>query len=269
MMAFADYEESIESGRPVELYHFQIGAVNYYYTSAPDSFVFGGQTYLPRQLRRSNPVQSNEDRKQEIEVNIPTEDDVAARFVGVVPGQAMFLEISRYHRGDTFAFTVWSGVIAGATYHVQGAECKLRGITTEASFSRPIPRFKYQGLCNHVLFDGNCQASAGSFKYTGTCSAKSGDTITVAGIFAAHGANWPVGGYANLNSSDYRLIIAQSGDVLTMYLPFENDPVGQSLEVFAGCSHTTTDCNTKFSNLINYGGFAYVPELNPFVSGMD
>jgi hypothetical protein len=268
-MTYESLETSIESGRPVELYHFTIASIHYYYTSAPDSFLLGGNTYLPRQLTHTNPSQSTEERRSQIEVTIPTEDPVASRFVGVIPGLPMFLEIAQYHRGDTEVFVIWTGVIAGATYKKQGGECTLRGITTEASFSHAIPRYKYQGMCNHVLFDANCQAVANSFRFVDACTGVSGDTVTVGGIFAAHGADWMQGGYLNLNDSDYRLVIAQSGDVLTMYLPFEENPLGQDLECFAGCGHTTVDCENKFNNLINYGGFAFVPELNPFVVGMD
>lgn len=274
-MVFETEETSIESGRPVELYHFSVGATHYYYTSAPDSFLFGGNTWLPRQITRTSPTQSTEERRQQIEITIPTEDTVASRFVGIIPGQPMFLEVSRYHRGDTEVYLVWSGIIAGATYGKQGAECTLRGVNTESAFSRPIPKFKYQGLCNYVLFDLNCQLDADDYKFTGTVASISGSTITVTGI-SAQGTDWMVAGYVNFNDTDFRLVLSQSGDVLTMYLPFENNPAGQSVDCFAGCDHSIVDCGNKFivdnptdGNIINYGGFPFVPELNPFIVGMD
>lgn len=267
-MVFETEEISIESGRPVELYHFSIGTQNHYYTSAPDSFLFGGNTWLPRQISRTSPAQSTEERRQQIEITIQTEDEVSSRFVGVVPGFPMYLKVSRFHRGDTEAFVLWSGAIVGATYRKQGGECTLRGVTSEAAFSRPIPKFKYQGLCNYVLFDQNCKVVADSYKFTGNVASISGNTITVTGV-SAEGAGWMVAGYVNFNDSDYRMVLSQSGDVLTLYLPFENNPSGQSVECFAGCAHDTTDCSTKFSNIINYGGFPFVPELNPFIVGMD
>jgi len=268
-MTISFYENSVESARPVELYRFTIGATTYYYTSAPDSFTFGGNLYQARQIERNELKQTREERQQEIQVLLPAEDEVAARFVGIVPSDIVYLTVSRFHRGDTDELILWSGVIVGASYVNQGAQCKMRGLTTEGATGKTIPRFKYQGLCNHTLFDAGCGVTTASFLYTGTCGATSGNTITVNGINAAHGAGWMVGGLANLNDSDFRLIIAQSGDVLTMYLPFENDPIGQSIKCYAGCNHSITDCETKFSNLDRYGGFPFIPELNPFVSGID
>lgn len=267
-MTFKALETSVESGRPVELYYFAIGTDNYYYTSAPDNILFGGNTYLPRQITRTSPPISTEDRRQQIEVTLLTEDVVASRFVGVVPNSQMTLDVFRYHRGDSEAYIMWSGDIVGAAYINQGAQCKFRGVTTETAFGRAIPRLKYQGLCNHVLFGPSCKLINTNFLHTAICSSKSSSTITVNGILAAKGPNWMVSGYVNLNDSDYRLVFKQDGDVLYFYLPFENDPVGETVKCFAGCDHTLVDCRGKFNNEDQYGGFAFVPELNVFVVGM-
>lgn len=267
-MTFSSYETSVESGQPVELYKFVIGTSSYYYTSSPDIIVFADHTYYPRQIERSAVVQSAEDRQQQIEVTLPSEDDVAARFVGIVPGSITYLTIYRYHRGDPNIMVLWSGVVAGASYITQGGQCKLRGLTTEGGINRSIPSFKYQGLCNHVLFNPGCGVGADSFRFNGVCSTISGSTITIPGIYAAHGANWMVAGLLNLGDYDYRLVVSQDHDVLTMYLPFEHSPIGKAIKCYAGCNHSTTDCSTKFSNLARYGGFPYVPELNPFTAGI-
>ena len=44
--------------------------------------------------------------------------------------------------------------------------------------------------------------------------------------------------------------------------------VGQDVDVFAGCDHTVDTCDQKFDNVINYGGWPYVPSKNPFESGI-
>lgn len=268
-MTYDAYEKSVESGSPVELYDFAVGTDYYRYTSSPDTISFGGNTYLPRQITRSAPSQSNENSRIELEVSLPTEDDVASRFIGIIPGTPMTLEITRYHRNDGNAYILWSGVILGASYSLQGALCTLRGITGEASFSRPIPRFKYQSLCNHVLFDEGCQVAKASFTHTGTCSAVNGNDITVDDLYATFpSADWAKGGYASFNDSDFRLINAQSGDTVTLFLPFENNPLGQTVKVFAGCDHSLSTCSSKFSNVINFGGFPNVPPVNPFSDGI-
>lgn len=276
-MTYKVEETSVESAQPVELYTFVIGTTTYRYTSSEDQVTFQANLYLPRQISRNSPKQAADERRQQLAITLPTEDPVASRFIGIVPGQLMTLTITRVHRGDiTEGYVLWKGRITGATYKKSGAECTLQGLTTEAAFSRPIPRFKFQGLCNHVLYDALCSVPGANNKYTGNVSVVTGNTITVDGLFATEGAQWARGGYISFNSGeDYRLVLNQASDVCTLLLPFsEAGLVGNNVEVFAGCDHTTTDCKTKFrnvsdiiaSNILNYGGFPYVPTKNPFTT---
>lgn len=269
-MTYQAFEESIEGGRPIELFKFTVGSTIYRYTSSEDDHIppFDANTYFSRQIARSNPSQTTDDRRQQMSVTLPADDALAVRFIDIPPGQEVSLEITRYHRGDTEAYIVWQGRIIGAGYSQGGGTCSLEGVTDEAAFSRPIPRFKYQGLCNHVLYDALCTVARASFKYTGTVTGVVGNTITVDGLLAAKGADWAVGGYIDNGSNDFRMVVSQAGDVLTMFVPFENSPDGTSVDVFAGCDHTINVCGSKFSNAVNYGGFPFVPTYNPFSRGL-
>ena len=44
--------------------------------------------------------------------------------------------------------------------------------------------------------------------------------------------------------------------------------LGQTVDVFAGCDHSLAICESKFANVINYGGFPFVPIKNPFNSSL-
>jgi len=263
-VTYEGQETSIESGQPVELYVFSIGNLTYRYTSAEDTVVFAAQQYVSRQIERTDPAQSDADRRTELKVTLPADDPVCLPFIGVVPGQPLTLDLFRFHRGDTEAENVWSGTIIGATFKKRGAACEMSGMTSESAFNRNIPRLKYQGLCNHVLYDSACAILKVSHVYTDNVSAVSGATVTINGILAAKGDGWSVGGYIDFNGSDYRLVTAQSGDTLTLILPFSDDVIGKEVDVYAGCDHTLSVCESKFSNNLNYGGFAFVPVLNPF-----
>ena len=268
-MTFQVQEESVEAGRPIELYEFTIGAEVIRYTSAENDHIppFNANTFFSRAISRNNPSVTTEDRRQTLELMLPTDDDLARRFIDVPPGPEVTLEVTRYHVGDTEAYIIWQGKIIGAAYTQEGGACMLSGVTDEAAFSRPIPRFKYQGLCNHVLYDTLCTVVRTSFKYTAVVSAVVGNTITVTGL-SANGADWAVGGYVDNGASDFRMVVDQSGDTLTLFLPFGTSPLGSSVDVYAGCDHTIDTCNTKFTNSVNYGGFPFVPTFNPFERGL-
>jgi hypothetical protein len=113
------------------------------------------------------------------------------------------------------------------------------------------------------------------WRLTVDVSAQSGATITVPGA-GGFGADWWVGGFVEIDGGDdARLVLAQSGNDLTLLLPFPQSAVGRQIIAFAGCDHTITTCDTKFdtpedtdSNVINYGGFAFVPTRNPYQTGL-
>lgn len=266
-MTYDAYESSVEAGRPVELYHFSLGTRHYYYTSAEDTVVFGGNVYLPRQIERTAARQADGERRHDLKITLPSDDPVCTPFIGIVPGQPLYLTILRFHRGDNNAENHWTGRVISATFKRRGAFCELNGMTSEAAFNRPIPRFKYQGLCNHVLYDGNCSVDKDSFKFTGTVTDVTGNTITIIGL-SAQGAGWALGGYVSNDEIDFRAVVGQTGDVLTLELPFSANVLNTEVDVYAGCDHTLATCNSKFSNAVNYGGFAFVPALNPFNTGL-
>jgi uncharacterized phage protein (TIGR02218 family) len=269
-VSYADYEASPQAGRPVELYLFTIGATVYRYTSAEDEYTFGAQVYYPRQIDRSSPVLTSEDKQQALEVTLPATDDVAARFVGVAPGIPMTLSVVRVHRDDPDqeAQLIWEGRITGAVFQKDATVISLQCLTKESAFSRTIPKFKFSGLCNHMLYDSSCGVLKASFQFDGTVSAVGLRSVTVPGLAAAKGAGWAVGGYL-ATADDSRMVIAQVGDVLTLFLDFAVNVLGSSVSVYAGCDHLVATCLGKFSNVVRFGGFPYVPERNPFTSGID
>jgi hypothetical protein len=119
-----------------------------------------------------------------------------------------------------------------------------------------------------VLYDNSCGALAASFDLLGTVSTTSGNTVTVPGV-ASSGLDF-VGGYIRpTGAQDFRMVLAQSGDVLTLLLPFQTDPTGLDVQVFAGCDHVhDSDCALVFDQVANFGGFAFVPSKDVFAQGL-
>lgn len=268
-MAYDVFEASVESGQPIELYIFTIGATVHRYTSAEDTITYSANTYLPRNIDRTSPtLASGKGGRQQLEITLPKDDVIAQRYIGIVPAARVEIEVLRFHRDDSpNGYSLWKGRIVSAKFEQQTTVCRLFSVSSESALARPIPGRKYQGLCNHTLYDSGCKVTKASYKYTGTVSAESGRTITVAGLAAAKGAGWAKGGTIEVGS-EKRLVSSQSGDVLTLQIAFPSTLVSSSVDVYAGCDHTLTTCNGKFSNAINFGGFPFVPTRDPFRTGL-
>jgi uncharacterized phage protein (TIGR02218 family) len=274
-MAFDTYEESQEGSRPIELYKFTTGASIKLYTSAEDDITESGDVYIAIPISRNKLNGGGPDQRDEsLIITVETENEIAQLYINSVPGIFTEVEVSRVQRSDGPGYEVvqiFAGRIAAVAFRDKGRTAEINVAPLVSAVSRAIPRFNYQGLCNHVLYDDLCQIDDTDVAYrlsSAAVTAESGNTVTVSGV-GAFGTNWFTGGFIEtLGGVDRRLITASSGDVLTLLLPFAVTPVGSLAIVFAGCEHTIPVCKSKFNNVINYGGFAFVPTKNIFQTGI-
>lgn len=271
-MSFDSLESSLAGSKPVELYAFALGATSYYFTSSEDSITVGTTTYVPEAISRTDHAQSIDDRMRTMTITVPTTNVVAAQFRNVVPGQSVQVTILRLQRDDTptpVTILQYKGFIHSVNFPGDGRIAQVACKTVEAAVNRQCPRFGYSSLCNYVLYDSDCGVDPELFKVTGTVTVVSGNTITVPGM-SSKPDGWFKGGYVRIQGiSDPRMILNHVGDVLTVLLPFSADALGHVVDAFAGCNHRIDDdCDLKFDNVIENGGFAFVPTTNPFQTGI-
>lgn len=279
-MTYDAFANTIESSRPVEVYRFIQGGQTFEFTSAEDEVTVDAVPYNPATISRGKIGQSPTDRNATLEIRVPITNTFARRYRASTPGSRASIQIKRVQRGDfpgPQSITIYDGFVASVAFENEMKEAVIACRPIEAASSRPVPRFSYQSLCNHVLFDANCKVddTDSRWRLTVNVSAQSGATITVPGA-GAFGADWWVGGFVEIDGGDdARLVLAQSGNDLTLLLPFPQSAVGRQVIAFAGCDHTVTTCDTKFdtpedtqSNVINYGGWPFVPTRNPYQTGL-
>lgn len=275
-MTYAQFETSTESGQPIELYEFSIGATTYYWTSAEDTVTVSAQDYEPLAgLSRSKIGQGPEERDATLTVTMPAINPFVRPYIAAVPSTRATVKILRLHRPDfpgPEVVTIFEGIVKAVNFDQDGGRvAKVAVEPLVGATSRPVPQFTYQGLCNHVLYDDQCQVddTDPNYRATLTVTAVAGNVLTIAGL-AGFGDGWFTGGVVEINGGlDARLIIDQTGNDVTLHLPFPSSPLGTLAIVLAGCAHDITTCKNKFDNVINYGGFAFVPTINIFETGVD
>ena len=279
-MTYDAFASSIESSRPIELFRFVQGGDTFEYTSAEDELTVSSITYTPEVIQRGRITQSPRDRNSTLEIRVPTSNEFARRYRSSTPGSRASITIQRVQRLDfpvPGVITLYSGFVGSVAFENEMKEAVIACRPIESASSRPVPRFSYQSLCNHVLYDDACKVddTDSRWRLTAGVTAQTGATVTVTGA-GAFGVDWFVGGFLEIDGGDdARLIVAQSGNDLQLLLPFPQSAIGKTVTVFAGCDHTVTICDTKFntpedtlSNVINYGGFPFVPTRNPFQTGL-
>lgn len=279
-MAYDTIESSVESGQPIELYEFRVGTERTRLTSSENDVVIPSslETYVAETISRGEIVDEVVARSSNrLEVRLPAENEFVAQFRSLAPGEFATLTLFRVHRGDLGGsddrVTVFKGTVRNVSYVDNGRVAVVQVLAITSALSRPVPRRTYQGLCNHMLYDSRCTIDKDdpSFRLISTVTAVSGDVVTVSGANAFSGsfADFFVAGYVEFDN-DFRTVVGQSGDDLTLILPFKESPLNQTVIARAGCKHRIVeDCTDKFVNVENFGGFPYVPKKNPFVTGID
>lgn len=270
-MTFDTIETSREDGNVLQLFKFTFGSVVTRLTSYNRDIVFQGSTWVSTQIAHSEPESSVGAAINEMTITLPLDNPIASQYIPNVPGRVGTIQVYRAHADDSLEelLVVFDGFIAQASFDAALVATLICRPNT-GIFARKAPRFNYQSLCNNVLYDAGCKVIRESFTYAGTVISESGRDIDVASL-STKGAGWAIGGFVRMPSGgndDSRLILAQSGDTISLLNRFAKPVLNLLVDVFAGCDHSITTCDTKFANAINYGGYAYVPTKNPFNSSL-
>lgn len=272
MTSFDVLESSVEDSRPIELYEFILGSDVSRFTSAEDDITINGDVYTATAIARNGIAQGSDQNNRNVTVTMPAGEDIAQEYISVPPGEKTTVNIFRYQRDEVPAFDtqvlLFKGRVQTCRFPNDGHSAEFACRSIESAMNRNIPRFTYAGMCQHILYDPNCGAVDTDFDFLGSVASISGNTITVTGA-GASGFDF-VGGYVRpTGENDFRMILAQSGDVLTLLLPFQTDPTGQNVQAFAGCDHLIEgDCALVFDRVAEFGGFAFVPSKDVFAQGL-
>ncbi len=268
-MAYIDDDQSIHDGAPAELYKFEgpSASFEYFYTSNGEDVVFGGDTYIAMPIERGAVEGSTHDDPPELLIKLPVSAAVVQAYAFNTPPRSLELTIYRMHLPAGAGVTYWKGEITGVS--VQGSIASFRSPSLlEDPMSSPISNVYYQGVCNHVLYDDRCKLAAAAYKSSPTVVSISGDEVVVSTVGAFPDQYYQGGEMVRPSDGDRRLILSQVGTTFILSKAFRDLAATNVVDIYAGCDHTVETCRDKFAaNILNYGGYPYIPNANPFLSG--
>lgn len=263
-MTYETVEESIQSGEPVEFYQFKYGSNSWRFTSADTEEVYLGNTYATAPISRSSVEQGGEMNRSDIQINVPFDNPIAALYQIQPPGQVVNVTIFRKHISDAEVKVIWVGRVLSVEWRGNQAVFTCEAVFT--SLRRPGLRRVYSLNCPHDLYGIGCAVNKLTYKAVGTVTGVSGTTINVTEA-ALKPDGYYDGGYIKWNNGgvlEHRLIVGHTGDALTISFPTVGLAASEQIDMYPGCAHDMTTCDTKYSNILNYGGFAFIPGKNPF-----
>jgi len=257
-----------------ELYRFVRGAQTWTLTSANEQIVYNSETYAPAVIGRGNRESRSELSRASLSVTIDIDEALSQDVLSYYGDEVMFLTLFINTNG-TYQ-TGWKGRLVSKS--PKGQELGLSVESLFTTLRRAGVMARYQKTCRHALYRLGCNLDQEDFADELLLVSASGNQVTVVGA-AASGDGFYTGGMVRAPQDDsLRWVTGHTGEVLTMARAFEalNDSEfgygenygnfygGYTVKVYPGCDHTRPTCVSKFNNVVNYGGFPWIPSLNPF-----
>lgn len=191
-----------------------------------------------------------------------TPDDVA---FGALDSAEVDIWMIDYSFPEDGRLSMFRGKISTASVDEAGAASfQIEGFASDLS---ELVVETYSMICPASLGDSRCQKDLTAFTFTATVSAvtsRSTFNLTITAPGAVDG--WFANGALKFTSGDnagFAFDIRnwdQSEARVDLWLPAIKDvTIGDTLQIVAGCDKLPDTCRTKFSNMVNFQGFPFLP----------
>ena len=249
---FDDNETSADRSRPIDLYVIATPTKTYYLTSNVADVVFGSQTYTAITLSRGSQALDRASPTNEYMIHLPITHEIVQRYAATgIPEGAVTVTHSRLQAISGAAIQQWTG--QGQSLSMDGHVAAIRVSSLTADTLRiQLPTVAAQRSCNHMLYDAQCTLSRAAFSLASTIVSVSGVTVVLSTTFPADAGT--VGTITHVASSQWRTVLLQSGNTLTLNVALVGVQAGDSVTIARGCDHTVATCKTDFNNVANFGG---------------
>lgn len=238
-----------------ELYTFKTSDATYRYTSAEKSVVYGGEAYAAEPISRGD--FKKDYAAENTTVTLPLSLQPAPRFRLMSPSSYMLVTIQKNDGTPLF-----NGKVSSCSFDVKKGTATLKIISTQALLKTIIPSRTYSLSCGYELFGFGCGLNADSWKLNVIPSADASKITFTHSAFGVRGADYYAGGYAKLGE-EYSYIVSHQGSVIKLLFPLQTFTGAEEVAFYPGCNKTRAACKTKFVNERRYGGFPFVPNINP------
>ena len=266
-------EESVSDSAPFELYEFVGTYKNYYMTTDAIPHILNHFTFNPvaGMKRGGLKVGTHDDDNVDITIDIPIIEQIVKDYAFQTTPPSLSVTIYRLQRDAGTYVAYWKGPIASITVNDEFATFRIPS-KFGSILQGNIPNVYVQPPCNNVLFDELCKVSRVANSLDTQVSSIEGRVIGIPSI-GGFPNGWFIGGEIAIPAhNERRMIVNQSGSLLTINYEFSKLSVGTSIQVTAGCDHSYSGANgcPKFANQRNFGGCPFVPgeSNNVFVTGV-
>jgi hypothetical protein len=278
-------QERSQTPHRTYLYRFNYEGTNYYYAAYDqDISVNGGpvakmadpQTFTAAIIGHTNPDESLDSAPQAVTVSLSATDTELRKYFITASPKKIDVEVWRVNSASMpgpLAYAsdmkmLFKGIVHSISYddEIVTAVC----ITQMLQEDMPIPRFYYQKLCNHHLYDqtpGSCQVNSSLYSASLTI-----DTLNRPSSYIEFNSLTSINVQDALGNKMGIMVCQPLTGPTRVRLWLSWMPrtllAGNSVTIFCGCLHIKRVCHTLFANLHRFGATPYVPVSNPALDGI-
>jgi uncharacterized phage protein (TIGR02218 family) len=265
-------QEVAKERKPVELYHIWTEYEDWYYTNSDTSILYNANVYQPAVLVRGSLERDSQLSATKMTVSFAYIQEPAVQYIADNSVDLTWISVMRVFQDQNpiEAAVIFIGHIRDISFKDQQGQVTCVGF--EFYLNKPLPRYRYQPQCNWKLYSSQCGINrvANGLYTTVTLLNSDGLTFTCDGISISN----PLVGVENYyrggdveriytGGVEKRTLVWSSGDSLGLRFRMRNLKVGDQVYLYPGCDGAINTCITKYNNVINFGGFPYIPLDNP------
>lgn len=266
-MSYDSKELSEQDSEPVLLYEFIQGETTFRYSGLDEYVTAGGHTWAPAVIEPGKFLASTDISKNNLQLQIPTENPLGSTFVGWTPDLVTVLTIYRGHRDDEILF-YWKGHISSS--NIAGCIVTLECESIFSAMRRTSLRILSQRNCRHVVYDEGCKLYEIGYRVSAVLLTLDGFNLTFRFADGVSSTSDFTNGMLTAPDGTTRAILAHDGFSLTLIRPIRSlfdalaaSPSGVPITLLPGCDNTLQMCHAVFNNVGNYGGQAWMPSIDP------
>lgn len=270
MTTFGQQEITLDEGMRVDLFEFRYNDLIARKCNQDFPIVLNSVVYDASTIAMSSMKASQERIQNELRITVPRDDLVVRPYLTGLPGKPTTVVVSQAHWdgyntvSDKRAY--WSGDCLSVSF--DGGEATMTFQNTMSAMNKVGLRQKYQTNCPHFVYRGGCKLAIESYLTQKSAEAESEFDLYIPTIVAGDRAKY-LGGVAIWNGQ-YRMIreVNEGTKWITLLQPFDGFIPPDNVGLAWGCDRSAATCHSKFGNLINFGGFPFIPHTNHFVTGV-
>lgn len=232
-------------------------------TNHKHAITLNDKTYEPWTIKHSAFFQTLERGKMQMTVRMKKHPDLLSVHLYGVPRSATSIKIFHYAPEEGENLLVFSGVLSSAK--ISGTEMRLSFMHELAAGNRENNVQTISVLCPHSLYSSECGVTATPDSYQVQAINDGGKRITLSSAPPVNDGYYSFG-YAQAIGVR-RGVISHTASDIVLISPIPGLAIGDTILVAAGCDKRISTCQSKFNNVDNFGGFKYIPHIDPVNDG--